>query len=204
VRAPDLLVIVATGLAWWSLIPQIARLVRTGDPTGVSQSWPAIGLASNAGWSVYLGREGLWPAVPSTVVMTVFYALVMWAMRRAGGPIRRGALVGLAWAGTLGSTALVAGNAGMGLLLAGSYVLQFTPAVVAAYRVRRPTGVSPATWASIGVESALWGAYGWLNGDLPVVLYGVAGVLTTLLIVGRQASMATPGRARGSDSTKQV
>lgn len=200
----DLLVIVATGLAWWSLIPQITRLVRTGDPTGVSQSWPAIGLASNAAWTVYLGRAGLWPAVPSTALMTVFYSLVLWAMRRAGGRIGRGLTLGSCWAGALAITSLLAGNATMGLVLAGSYVLQFTPAVVAAYRVRRPTGVSAATWVFIGVESALWGSYGWLNGDLPVVLYGAAGVVATVLIVGRHVSTATPGRARGRARTKQV
>ena len=43
-------VVVATILAGLSLIPQILKLVRTRDAAGVSSTWPAIGLVTNAAW----------------------------------------------------------------------------------------------------------------------------------------------------------
>lgn len=51
--------VVATVLAAVSLLPQILKLVRTGDPRGVSATWPAISLVTNAAWSVYLIQAGL-------------------------------------------------------------------------------------------------------------------------------------------------
>ncbi len=203
----DIFVVVATGVAWWSLVPQIVKLVRTGDPSGVSTAWPAIGMVSNAGWTVYLLGRGLWAAAPSTAVMTVFYGLVMWALARTGAAhrLRPGLGAGVAWAAVLWATAVFAGTGAMGVLLASSYLVQFTPAVAAAYRSDRPSGISAGTWRLIVVESGLWGIYGWWNTDRPIVLYAAAGVVGGGLILARQASTArAPARALGSDTTKQV
>ncbi|MEX1044273.1 MAG: PQ-loop domain-containing transporter, partial [Acidimicrobiia bacterium] len=72
----DVAVIAATVLAWWSLIPQIRKLIRTEDATGVSGTWPAIGLVSNAAWTAYLVSQALWAATPATTVMVFFYFVV--------------------------------------------------------------------------------------------------------------------------------
>ncbi|MGF1667749.1 MAG: PQ-loop domain-containing transporter [Acidimicrobiia bacterium] len=203
----DAFVIVATGVAWWSLVPQIVKLLRTGDASGVSTAWPTIGLVSNLGWTAYLLGQTLWAAVPSTAVMTIFYGLVIWALARTGtaGRLRPGLGMGALWAVALGSTGAFAGVDAMGVVLASSYVVQFTPPVLAAWRSDRPSGVSAGTWRLIVVESALWGTYGWWNSDRPIVMYAVAGVVGGGLILARQASATrAPARAFGSDTTKQV
>jgi hypothetical protein len=87
VTLADLAVITATVMAWWSLIPQIRKLLRTANPSGVSGTWPAIGLVSNAGWTAYLLSQQLWAAVPSTTVMVFFYAVVLRALHRTGVPL---------------------------------------------------------------------------------------------------------------------
>ena len=100
----------------------------------------------------------------------------------------------------------VAGWRSVGVALAASYVVQFTPAVVTAYRSAAPTGVAPVTWASIVIESLLWGAYGVVNQDLPIVAYAAVGVLGGGAILARYRSRvesASTGAA-GSDTTKQV
>lgn len=202
----DVLVIIATGVAWWSLIPQIRRLVKTRDPTGVSSSWPAIGLVTNAGWTAYLASQRLWAAAPSTTVMTVSYGLVLWALFAAGRAPRRGILAGAVWASVLATTGITMSWTAMGALLAGSYLIQFAPAVAAAYRVTIPSGIAPATWVSIGIESALWGGYGVLKGDLPVTAYATIGLTGACAILWRyrSATAATSTGTAGSSTTKQV
>lgn len=189
VTPADLSVIAATVLAWISLAPQIVRLARTGDPTGVSTTWPAIGLVSNAGWTFYLLSRELWAAIPSTVVMMVFYGLVLRALARTGTRLDRSWGRGATWAALLGIAAAVGGMRGLGLLLAWSYVVQIAPAVRAVYAVGRPTGVSVATWLLIAGEAALWGFYGWWFDDLPVMIYAAVGVLGGLAIVARMAAI---------------
>lgn len=200
--ASDLFVVTATGLAWWSLVPQISKLLATRDADGVSSAWPAIGLVSNAGWTVYLAGEGLWAAVPSAAVMTVFYSLVLWALGRTGRSHSRGLAAGAAWATTLALAHLLGGSEWMGLFLGSSYVVQFTPPVVAAFRSARPTGIAPGTWALIMVESALWGAYGLANGDRAIVVFAIAGVLGPALILLRYSStaFARTGEHRDTES----
>jgi uncharacterized protein with PQ loop repeat len=189
VTPADLSVIAATVLAWISLAPQIVRLARTGDPTGVSTTWPAIGLVSNAGWTFYLLSRELWAAIPSTVVMVVFYGLVLRALARTGTRLDRSWGRGVTWAALLGIAAAVGGMRGLGLMLAWSYVVQIAPAVRAVYAVGRPTGVSVATWLLIAGEAALWGFYGWWFDDLPVMIYAAVGVLGGLAIVARMAAI---------------
>jgi uncharacterized protein with PQ loop repeat len=189
VTPADLSVIAATLLAWISLVPQIVRLARTGDPTGVSTTWPAIGLVSNAGWTLYLLSRELWAAIPSTVVMVVFYGLVLRALARTGTRLDRSWGRGATWAALLGIAAAIGGMRGLGLVLAWSYVVQIAPAVRAVYAVGRPTGVSVATWLLIAAEAGLWGFYGWWFDDLPVMIYAAVGVLGGLAIVVRMAAI---------------
>ncbi len=131
---------------------------------------------------------------------------MIWALRTAGGAGRLGGGAGLTWAITLVVMWTVAGWRGVGLALAASYVVQFTPAVLTAYRSTAPTGVSPVTWASIVIESLLWGAYGVINHDLPIAAYAVVGVVGGGAILARYRSRvesASTGAA-GSETTKQV
>jgi uncharacterized protein with PQ loop repeat len=188
----NIAVIAATLLAWTSLIPQILRLARTGDPSGVSTTWPAIGLVSNAGWTVYLIGERLWAAVPSTAVMVVFYLLVIRALARTGVRLDRSWGRGATWAVVLGAAALVGGLTAMGLILAWSYVVQIAPAVRSVYGARQPSGVSISTWLLIAVEAALWGFYGWWFGDTAVMVYAAVGVVGGLAIVARLVARRRP------------
>ncbi|MFP5332813.1 MAG: hypothetical protein ACLGHX_10700 [Acidimicrobiia bacterium] len=181
----NLSVIAATVMAWWSLIPQIRKLVRTGDAAGVSGTWPAIGLVSNAGWTAYLVSQELWAAVPSTSVMVFFYLVVMRSLHRAGLPVIGAVWRGLYSIGILVVTFVLGSWHALGLVLGWAYVPQLAPAVWSAYRTSDPSGVSSGTWALIGVEAALWVVYGWLLGDAPVVVFGGVGVVASVLILFR-------------------
>ena len=192
----DLAVIAATGLAWWSLIPQIRRLATTGDATGVSTTWPAIGLVSNAAWTAYLLSAGLWAAVPSTAVMVLFYALVFRALARAHVPLRAAAVRGAGWSVVLGAVFAAGSWPVLGLVLGWAYIPQLAPAVWTAWRTPRPVGVSAGTWTLIGVEAALWAVYGLAKGDTPVVIYAAVGVVASALILLRVGTTVGFARSR--------
>jgi len=59
----NIAVAVATLATLFFLVPQIVKLVRTGDSAGVSTTWPAIGFISNIGWFVYFIHEALWASL---------------------------------------------------------------------------------------------------------------------------------------------
>lgn len=181
----DAAVLLATIMAWWSLIPQIRKLIRTADPAGISGTWPAIGLASNAGWTAYLWSQELWAAVPSTSVMVFFYVVVLRTLRRAGLPLGAAVVRGVVSFAVLVATYALGSWQTLGLVLGWAYVPQLAPAVWVAYRTPDPTGVSAGTWALIGIEAGLWMVYGGLLDDTPVVIFGAVGVVAAVLILAR-------------------
>ena len=181
----DAAVILATIMAWWSLIPQIRKLIRTADPSGVSGTWPAIGLVSNAGWTAYLWSQHLWAAVPSTSVMVVFYLIVLRTLRRAGLHLGAAVVRGILSIAVLVVTFALGSWGALGLVLGWAYVPQLAPAIWAAYRVSDPAGISAGTWALIGIEAVLWMVYGGLLSDAPVMIFGAVGVVAAALILVR-------------------
>ena len=180
-----LAVVVATILGVTALIPQIVKLVRTGDPAGISATWPAIGLVSNAAWSAYLIQAGLWPASISTSSMIGFYALVLWALRPAGAPLRRPVVRGIVWGAVLAMITAGAGWFVLGTVLGFSQFIQMAPAIWTAYRTAIPSGISAVTWWISGIEGTLWGYYGWYHGDIPVMIFAATFFTTAVLMLAR-------------------
>lgn len=184
--------VAATVLAGLSLIPQIVKLVRTRDPSGVSATWPAIGLVTNGAWSAYLIHEGLWPASISTLLMVLFYGVVLWALARAGRPIRGSLGRGATWLAALVIVTATAGWFTLGTVLGLSQFLQVAPALITAYRTHRPTGIAPATWWIAGSEGLLWGYYGWFHADVPIMIFAATYVTTAGLMLGRYHAVVRP------------
>lgn len=192
----DVFVIVATIIAWATLVPQIRRLLSTRDPEGVSVTWPVIGLVSNTAWTFYLASQGHWAATPGTVGMVVFYVVVLRILWRLGVSLRVGVIRGLAWTATLAVIGVSGGWRVFGLVLGWSYAVQLMPALVSTYRSENPTGVSIGSWALIVIESALWGAYGFILDDVPIMIFAVTGVVTGSLIVARAVNKRTTNGQR--------
>lgn len=180
-----LAVVGATVLAGLSLIPQIVKLVRSRDPAGVSATWPSIGLVTNGAWCAYLLHEGLWPASISTMLMVVFYTVVLWALRRAGTDIGTSLVRGAVWTAILAAITVMGGWFTLGTVLGFSQFLQVAPALITAYRTDLPSGIAPATWWIAGTEGVLWGYYGWFHGDVPIMIFAATYVTTAGLMLLR-------------------
>ena len=71
-------------------------------------------------------------------------------------------------------------------LLGLAYVVQLTPAVATAWRTWSPSGIATSTWTLRLVEAALWGAYGYVRGDPPLVVFGILGVVESTAILARK------------------
>lgn len=177
--------VVATALAFTSLVPQINKLWRTGSAEGVSGTWATFGAVTNGAWTAYLLTQKLWLAVPSTAVVTIFYGvtllLIIRTGRKAAPPLR----LGTVWLGTLICVGVLSGWDALGVVLGLSYVVQATPSVWAAFRTVTPRGIAPGTWGIALVEAILWGFYGWFHEDLAIVLFGILATLTSTLILTR-------------------
>jgi hypothetical protein len=78
----------------------------------------------------------------------------------------------------------------LGAVLTAAFIVQVTPALVAAYRAHCPTGISQATWLLILGEVSCWSVFGVVNRDGPLIVLGTSGVTSALAILGRARSTA--------------
>jgi uncharacterized protein with PQ loop repeat len=181
---PELLAIVATLLTATFLVPQIMRLLLRGDTAGLSAVWAGFGVVTNLAWVAYVGAQDLWVAAIAPALAVVSYTITLALI------VRRSPDVGWWRSSFWDSASLVAaeavmGPAGLGLLLAMTPAVQLMPGVIAAYGTRRPTSVAPATWVIAATEAVLWGGYGWLVADLPLMGYGLITFVGSGLILAR-------------------
>jgi uncharacterized protein with PQ loop repeat len=181
----QVLAVSAIFLAAIFLIPQIVRLVRTGDTSGVSLTWAVFGVVTNLSWVWYLASEQLWTAALAPALAVGTYAILVLSL------VSRGATLRWVWCLTYSTfllTAALVGNAVLGSLLVLTPAVQLIPELTAVYRHWRPRGVAEATWWLCSAEAVCWGAYGQLVGDGALVGYGIVTSVGSLLIVARARS----------------
>ena len=194
----ELAALVATALALVSSLPQVRRIVATGDVRGVSLSFATLGVATEAAWIAYAIHGRLWAALPEAVAMVGCNVVLAVALVRAGVTTLRPIVVGAAWAGVMGATAAVEGASGAAVVLAGAYAVQTAPSIWSAYRTYAPSGVAALTWALVGVEAILWGVYGFAHDDLAMSSFAVIGSLAAVAILARK--VVTRNRAAAVQS----
>lgn len=180
------LVVIANVLGSAMAYPQAAKLLRTGNPEGVSAIWAGVSVSMNMWWLVYGVANSLWGLVPTSAIATALYAVIVVAFVRSVG---RSAFGGLAFGALVFGLVplpvlLVAGWSAAGVTIGLCYGMQLLPAVVAAFRTTDLSGVAAGTWIMAWVEGAIWGAYGLFVVDGALLIGGVAGVsMATLMLV---------------------
>jgi uncharacterized protein with PQ loop repeat len=188
----------ATVFAVPQFLPQLARVWRTGDAAGVSWSRAALTSVSNGGWIAYFALSRFWAALIPAISVTVLAGVLAVVLGRLGGVSRRPAAAAAGWAALLALAGAAGSRRGLGTALAASFVLQVAPAVRAAYRAGRPTGISRGTWLLILAELACWGLYGLHESDPRLIVLGLTGVAAAGLILARarpRAASLTRGGA---------
>ena len=82
----------------------------------------------------------------------------------------------------------------LGAVLGASVLLTTGPQVVEALRTDDLSGIAPATWWISILDAALWGAYGWVIGDLALVGYWAVLTACAVTVLARLAWTATRRR----------
>ena len=177
--------VVATGVTFVQILPQIVRLIRTGRTEGVSPAWAAGGMTINLGWLAYVIDGGFWVTIPSIGAAVSSFAVALALLYRSGADVRAGLLMSLALAAASVAVQRVAGWTVLGTVLGLSNGLYLGPSVIAAWRSHAPVGVSPATWWLTVAEGLKWGLYGVLVAAVPIMVYGSTAILLALLVLLR-------------------
>ncbi len=184
-----LLLAVATTAGVGMIVPQAARLHRTGATDGVSAVWVGVGVSMNAWWLAYAAASGLWGLVPVSVGGMALYTILAVQLLRLIGPavlraVGRGQLIGLVPLVGLAAD----GWPGAGLAIGLLYGAVFAPAVFAALRSASVAGISPTTWVLALVEAVIWLIYGSTTGDVALIAGGLGGTVMSSLILARLAA----------------
>lgn len=174
----------AVVLALTHPVPQVARVLRMRSVAGVSGPTTWMGLAVNVAWVSYGVARGLVPVAVLSGAYVLGYVVVAALLVRGGN--RRGVgwalLAGAAMAGLT-----VAGGWGLlGTVLALAVLPQFLPQAVEAWTSDDLTGLSPGTYLLGLLDGVVWGGFGLVVGDGPLMLYGaVMCTVATAVLVGR-------------------
>ena len=169
--------VVANGVTFVQIVPQIVRLVRTGHTEGVSPVWATVGMTINLGWLTYVVENEFWETIPSIIAAISSFGLALFLLHRNGVSVRAALMMSAVVA--VGSVGIqqAAGWTVLGTVLGLSNGLYLGPALIAAWREYAPVGVSPGTWWLTVLEGFKWGLYGVLVAAVPIMVYGSTAML---------------------------
>jgi len=155
--------------------------VRTRSVQGVSGPTTWLGLTINAGWVAFGVARGLVPVAVLSLAYVVGYATIAGLLVQRGN--RSG--VGTAVVSTIAiaATAAVFGWTVLGTALALTVAVQFVPQVSLAWRGNDLTALAGGTYVVCGLDGIVWGGYGLLHAELPLVLYGLVMVSVAVLVL---------------------
>jgi uncharacterized protein with PQ loop repeat len=188
----ELAAALATVLATVAAIPQLHRVARTGDGRGVSVTSALLGIGSELAWLSYASQAGLWSALPEAALMTIANTVLAVALVRRGASAGRALVAGLAWLGALATISTVGGHTALGAVLGVTYAVQVAPAVWTVWRTSSPSGVVASTWALIGLEGLLWGAYGAHHADPAVLIFAATATAASAATLARKVQVSRP------------
>ncbi len=162
-------------------VPQVLRVLRGGRIAGVSGSTTWLGFALNAGWLAYGAAQGLLPLLVLSAVYAMGYGAVGILLVSRGNRSGIGVAAVVAAFGAL--LVVAAGWTALGTVLALAVGVQFLPQVVEAWRGTDLSGLAPGTYVVAAVDGVVWGGYGLVIGDLPLVVYGVIMCSVAVLVL---------------------
>lgn len=165
------------------LVPQPVRLWRTGLTHGVSAHAVSNATVSDVGWLLYGVSVGL---VPVWVCTALAIPLDIWTafLLRRHLTVRT-LTMAAGWGVIMSAAWLVAGGAGLGVVLGGSVLVNNAPQVWAAVRGDRLDGIASATWFIGIADAGLWGSYGVVVRDPALMAYGAILMTSSLVILTR-------------------
>ena len=174
----------AVVLALTHPVPQVLRVLRTRSVAGVSGPTTWMGFVINVAWVTYGVARGLVPVAVLSGAYVAGYVVIAALLVRGGN--RRGVGTGLLAGAALAGLTLVGGWGLLGTALALVVVPQYLPQVVEAWTGDDLTGLSPGTYVVGVLDGLVWGGFGLVAADFPLVLYGAVMItVATAVLLGR-------------------
>ena len=177
--------VVANGATFVQIVPQIVKLLRTGQTEGVSPTWAAVGMTINLGWFAYVVENEFWETIPSIFAAVSSFGLALYLLYRNGTRVRASLLISAAVVLASVGIQRAAGWTVLGTVLGLSNGLYLGPALIAVWRTHLPVGVSPGTWWLTVLEGFKWGLYGALVASVPIMVYGSTAILLAVGVLLR-------------------
>jgi uncharacterized protein with PQ loop repeat len=174
--------LVASAVFLVRLLPQPARLWRTGVSAGVSPVAAANAVTSASAWLAYGLSHGLLVVWAVSVAALVPGVWSVWLLRREFGRTEV-----LAAGAVLGAFVISAIVGVLGAALSLGVLATAGPQVWRAIRHSDLRGIAPATWLVAVADALLWGAYGVVIGDHALEGYGVVLFTSAAIVLGRVA-----------------
>jgi uncharacterized protein with PQ loop repeat len=169
------------------IAPQAALVRRTGRVDGLSAAGTLCWFANDLGWLIYGVTHGLTPLWLSSLVLLGLDTVLLAGL---GTRLRtHRALPGVVWLAAV-VVAAALGQAALAVVLLAGAAAGTIPHAVDAWRATDLSGVSPLTWRLGLADGALWGIYGLVLADTPVVLYAVLTAAASAAILVRMQTLA--------------
>lgn len=173
-------------------MPQLVRLLRAREALGVSVDTAATTAICSFGWAVYGAlTDQFYFGLASGLTGFIFTLIALFSLRF--GRKLKEIKVAPIWLAVLLLAWTVAGQNGLGMVLAVSVLVSNLPQLWLAYNESDLTDLSLGTWSISTIEGLTWLVYALLRQDIAVVVSTVFQVTTSGLIVAlkltRQARM---------------
>jgi uncharacterized protein with PQ loop repeat len=177
-------------------IPQVVRLLRHPDASGLSHSSAVLGVLSSGTWLTY-GSLVLDPAqlVANVPGLGCAVVTVVLAGRRLRVSQTRALLAVLAWVPLVTATFLLAGAVAVGMLATAVSLVKMLPQVRTVLRREPLHGLAPATFVLTQASAVLWTVYGCATGQGSVIVCSAVSAVLAGVVLSRRCPPLAVARA---------
>lgn len=163
-------------------MPQLLKLLRAKEAFGVSVDTAATSAICSFGWVAY----GVWTdqfyfSLASGLTGLVFTLIALFSLRY-GRQVKE-LRVAPIWLAVLLVAGLVAGENGLGVVLAISVLVANIPQLWLAVKESNLTDLSLGTWTISTIEGLIWLTYSFLRQDNAIMVSAFFQAMTSGLIV---------------------
>lgn len=182
-------------------LPQLLRLRKMADAHGVSLDAAATSCVVSLAWAIYGALTEQWAVALASALTATVFALVAVLASKLGRKVKELRAAPL-WFAAVTVALVLAGSAGLGVVLVLGALVANTPQVIVAFRERDLTGLSPSTWALTASDGAVWTLYGIVTGDIPILVNNLFQFSTSLAILVRRLLWGRRRTSGGHDDAQ--
>lgn len=177
-----LFTIVGTAIGLIRGLPQLVRLLRSGNAHGVSLDSAATTSVVSFSWAAYGVLTSQGAVALASASTGVIFAMIALAALRYGRSIRELRVAPL-WFLALTAVGGIGGVRALGAILALGILVANLPQVRIAWREPDLSGLSLGTWLLSMAEALTWGTYGLVAPDRAILTNGLLQLLTSGAVV---------------------